>query len=72
MLLIDTNICIYIIKKHPESVVDKMKEYKPFQIKISAITVAELEYGASKSRNEDSNRKVLLKFLSPFDIIKFR
>jgi len=71
MFLIDTNICIYIIKENPKSTVEKIKTYEPFQIKISAITVAELEYGVSKSQNIDKNRKVLLKFLSSFDILPF-
>jgi len=71
MFLIDTNICIYIIKENPKSTVEKIKTYEPFQIKISAITVAELEYGVSKSQNTDKNRKVLLKFLSSFEILPF-
>ncbi|MEW5817194.1 MAG: type II toxin-antitoxin system VapC family toxin [Spirochaetota bacterium] len=71
MFLIDTNICIYLIKQHPISVVQKMKQLEPFQVKISSITVGELEYGAAKSENADKNRKVLLKFLSSFDILPF-
>jgi len=71
MFLIDTNICIYLIKKHPKNVVNKIKEYEPYQIKVSSVTVAELEYGASKSLHVEKNRSVLLKFLSSFEIIPF-
>ena len=71
MFLLDTNICIYLIKAHPKSVVDNIEKYKPFQIKISSVTVAELEYGVFKSEHKDKNRQILLKFLSPFDILHF-
>ena len=71
MFLIDTNICIYLIKKNPIAVVNKVKAYEPYQIKVSAVTVAELEYGASKSKAVEKNRTVLIKFLSSFEIISF-
>jgi tRNA(fMet)-specific endonuclease VapC len=71
MFLLDTNTCIYIIKKNPISVVEKIKTFEPYQIKVSSITVAELEYGASKSQFIENNRIVLLKFLSSFEILPF-
>jgi len=71
MFLIDTNICIYFIKQRPIEVVKKVKSFQPYQIKVSAITVAELEYGASKSKTVEKNRKVLLKFLSSFEVLPF-
>lgn len=71
MYLIDTNICIYTIKNNPKSVVQKIKSIEPYQIKISSITVAELEYGAAKSKEFEKNKTTLIKFLSAFDIIPF-
>src|SRR5208283_2864022 len=71
MFLIDTNICIYFIEKRPVEVVTKIKSFQPYHIKVSAITVAELEYGASKSKTIEKNRTVLLKFLSSFEILPF-
>jgi tRNA(fMet)-specific endonuclease VapC len=71
MYLIDTNICIYTIKKNPISVVNNLESLQPFHVKISAVTVAELEYGIAKSNKVENNRKTLIKFLSPFDIIPF-
>ncbi|MCK5536800.1 MAG: type II toxin-antitoxin system VapC family toxin [Bacteroidales bacterium] len=71
MYLLDTNICIYIINKRPLQVVEKIKIFKPSQIKISVVTVAELEYGASKSQNRQKNRIAILIFLSGFDILFF-
>ncbi len=71
MFLLDTNICIYLINHNPAHVVERIKEYKPPQIKLSAISVSELEYGASKSRNRDKNRITLMNFISAFDILPF-
>ena len=71
MYLLDTNACIYIINKRPEKVTEKICTLNPFDVKISSITVAELEYGASKSKRRDQNRAALYNFLSPLEIIFF-
>jgi tRNA(fMet)-specific endonuclease VapC len=71
MYLLDTNICIYIINKHPRSVMKKVYDIDPGEIVISSVSVAELEYGASKSMQRDQNRTALRDFLSPFEIIPF-
>jgi tRNA(fMet)-specific endonuclease VapC len=71
MYLLDTNICIYIINNRPLKVVNHIKKLKPYQIKLSAISLAELEYGVSKSRNRNENRRALVHFASAFDILAF-
>jgi tRNA(fMet)-specific endonuclease VapC len=71
MYLLDTNICIYIINNNPKAVVDKIKKLKPNQVKLSAISVGELEYGVSKSRFREKNRNALIDFASAFDILPF-
>lgn len=71
MFLLDTNICIYIINKNPRQVVDKIKSYRPHQIKLSSISMGELEYGISNSQQRDKNRQALLHFSSAFDIVEF-
>lgn len=71
MYLLDTNICIYIIKKKPVEVLNVLKKKLKKDIFISSITVAELEYGVEKSKFPDNNRVSLLEFLSIFDIINF-
>ena len=69
--LLDTNICIYLIKKKPLGVLKKLAEHKISEVGISAITVAELEYGVAKSTLPDQNRDALDEFLAPFEIIPF-
>lgn len=69
--LIDTNICIYVINKRPVEIIRKFKEVKIGDIGISSITVAELQYGVSKSSNKERNRQRLNEFLAPFEILSF-
>ena len=69
--LLDTNICIYTINKKPSSVVSKIRSKRPEEIAISTITIAELEYGITKSLHPDQNRAALLEFLIPFTILDF-
>ncbi|MDR0230567.1 MAG: type II toxin-antitoxin system VapC family toxin [Dysgonamonadaceae bacterium] len=71
MYLLDTNICIYIVNKHPLKIMERIKNLNPQEIKISSITVAEMEYGASKSESREMNRSALKRFLSSFEIINF-
>ena len=69
--LLDTNICIYIIKKKPIDVFEKFKNFTVGDIGISSITLAELQYGIEKSSNAEKNREALEKFLTPIEIIDY-
>jgi tRNA(fMet)-specific endonuclease VapC len=69
--LLDTNICIYIIKKKPESVLRRLGQLPLGEIGISSISVAELDYGARKSANPEKNLAALHQFLLPFEIFSF-
>ena len=71
MYLLDSNICIYLINKRPDYIVNKISEHKPPDIKLSAISMGELEYGVSKSTNREKNRDALIHFASAFDILEF-
>ena len=71
MYLLDTNICIYIIKKKPPNVLRKFKTLKLGDIGISSITVAELRYGVEKSKYGARNRRAVEQFLTPLAIADF-
>jgi len=49
--ILDTNICIYIIKKKPSRVFARFKELQLGAVGISSITLAEMQYGVGKSTN---------------------
>lgn len=69
--LLDTNICIYIIKNSPRSVIDKFHALRIGDLGISSITLAELEYGVSKSTHKAKNQEALYKFITPLEILHF-
>ncbi len=69
--LLDTNICIYIIKQKPPKVFEKFQTLTPSDVGVSSITVAELEYGAYKSQRLEQNRAALSQFLIPLEILPF-
>jgi tRNA(fMet)-specific endonuclease VapC len=69
--LLDTNICIYIIKKKPRQVIDIFLTLPIGSVGISSITLAELQYGIAKSNNVEKNREALEKFLTPFEVFDF-
>ena len=69
--MLDTNICIYIIKNKPLNVRKKFESYGFGEIAIQSITVAELYYGVYKSFKTEQNLLSLNNFLSPFNIIEF-
>ena len=71
--LFDTNICIYLINKKFEYLIDRVEKYGIENIGISSITIAELEYGIAKSSSphKEANRVALLEFLLPFKFIDF-
>ena len=71
MYLLDTNICIYAIKKKPISVLEHIKEKSKVGIYISALTIAELEYGIEFSSKIEENGIALLKFISLFNVLPF-
>ena len=71
MYLLDTNICIYLIKMSSQNVLDRIKVLKPHQIKLTTISLGELEYGVSKSQYREKNRRALIEFVSSFDILPF-
>ncbi len=69
--LLDTNICIYIIKQKPPELIKKFNNYNVGDIGISSITVAELEYGVKKSQKVQQNQQALNQFLLPLTIFDF-
>lgn len=69
--LLDTNICIYLIKKKPFTLLQEFNQYSLGEIGISVITVAELQYGVQKSRRPAQNQRALTQFLLPLTVVEF-
>lgn len=70
-LMLDTNTCIALIKRRPIHAIQKFSEYQIGDIGISAVTLAELRYGISKSQHQAKNQAALDEFLLPLEIAPF-
>ncbi len=70
MILLDTNICIYIINARPAAVLARFNRFRLGDIGLSSVVAAELAYGVAKSGSE-RNRKALEMFLAPLEILAF-
>ncbi|MBO5605589.1 MAG: type II toxin-antitoxin system VapC family toxin [Acidaminococcaceae bacterium] len=69
--MLDTNTIAYAKNRRPASVLERLIQHDPSEICISAITMAELEFGISHSAKPSQNRKALLMFLSGITILPF-
>lgn len=69
--MLDTNICIYLIKHKPPQVFEKLQEHNPDEICISAVTYAELVHGVEKNKAVERNRLALTILLSNIEILDF-
>lgn len=70
-LMLDTNICIYIIKQQPVTVLKRFLEYQIGDIGISSITLSELRYGVAKSTHQQKNTEALDEFVTPLEVVSF-
>lgn len=70
-LLLDTNICIYIIKQKPAAVLNRFLEYQVGEIGISSITLSELRYGVAKSTHREKNANALDEFVIPLEVVSY-
>jgi tRNA(fMet)-specific endonuclease VapC len=69
--MLDTNTCIYVIKRKPINVINRFRRIQLSQIGISSITLSELEYGVMKSSKPGQNQLALAQFLAPLEILSY-
>jgi tRNA(fMet)-specific endonuclease VapC len=69
--LLDTNICVLLIRQKSQTVLQKLTQHPFTDIAVSAITVAELQYGVAKSVHSTQNQQALDFFLLPLTILPF-
>jgi tRNA(fMet)-specific endonuclease VapC len=69
--MLDTNICIYLIRQKPPQVLQKFTALSFGDVGVSAITVVELQYGVHKSQHAERNGQALEQFLIPLTVAGF-
>ena len=70
MILLDTNICIYIINARPPAVLARFQQHRLGDIGLCSVVAAELAYGVAKSGSA-RNRQALEMFLAPLAVLPF-
>jgi tRNA(fMet)-specific endonuclease VapC len=70
MILLDTNICIYIINAKPPAVLQRFRDYRMGEVGVCTVVAAELAFGVAKSGSL-RNRHALELFLAPLTVLPF-
>jgi tRNA(fMet)-specific endonuclease VapC len=69
--MMDTDICIYTIKRKPISVLKRLESLQPGMVVMSAITFAELMNGAKKSLFVEENVRRLHALSELIEVLPF-
>ena len=69
--MLDTNTIIYAKNRQPIQVLDHLLQHDPSELAISAVTMAELEFGICHSSRPAQNRLALMMFLSGISVLPF-
>ncbi|GHT95096.1 ribonuclease VapC [Betaproteobacteria bacterium] len=69
--MLDTNMCIYLMKHQPESVARRFAQCYVGDVVISAITYAELEFGVLVCANSERERKNLDSLVEMIEVQPF-
>lgn len=69
--MLDTNMCIYLMKNQPESVSARFAQCYVGDVVMSAITLAELEFGVSVCADPERERKNLDALIELIEVKSF-
>ncbi len=69
--MLDTNMCIYLMKNQPEEVARRFARCYVGDVVMSAITYAELEYGVAASAEPEHGRVNLAALVEDIPVVPF-
>lgn len=69
--ILDTNICIELIRGRAPQVLKRLRRCRLDEIAISSITLAELQCGVMKSADPARHAALLAQFCAPLTIVHF-
>ena len=69
--MLDTNMCIYLMKNQPEEVSQRFAQCYVGDVVMSAITLAELEFGVSVCADPERERKNLDALIELIEVKSF-
>lgn len=67
--LLDTNICSYLMRMRPASVLDRLSALGPERVAVSVVTAIELREGAERSRTPKRYHSIIDTFLSEVPVL---
>lgn len=68
--VLDTDTCVWALRAH-EGVIEALRSRSPSDVSVAAMTLAELRYGALKSRDREGNLARVSAFLGPLGVLDF-
>jgi tRNA(fMet)-specific endonuclease VapC len=69
--LLDTDICIYLIKGASDKVRQRLRKIAVGEVGISTVTLSELCYGVANSARPEQNHAALLQFIMTLDVLAY-
>ena len=69
--MLDTNICIYLMKNQPKEVAERFARCYVGDVVMSAITYAELEYGVARSVDPEKEQRNLFNLIQDIKVVPF-
>jgi tRNA(fMet)-specific endonuclease VapC len=69
--MLDTDVCVDLIRLRTPELLARMRRHAVGEIGISSITLAELAFGAAKSRQPEENQAALQEFVGPLEVAPF-
>ena len=69
--MLDTNMCIYLMKNQPEEVARRFSQCYVGDVVMSSITYAELEYGVAVAADPDRERRNLANLVEDIQVAPF-
>ncbi len=71
MFVLDTDICSYLMKRTHPALIERVRAFEPRELKISAVTVYELEFGARHSGRYQALSRIIRAFLDNVEMLPF-
>ncbi len=68
--LLDTDTCVYLIKRNPAQVHERFRRHRLSTVALSSIVVSELSWGAAKSGSQ-RNVEALDAFLAALQVVAY-
>lgn len=69
--LLDTDVVIDAIRGRRADIRERLQTLSPDELAVSAITIAELWYGAEASAEPERTQTLFAEFVAPFEVLPF-